>query len=51
MIDKFHLIAALPYVDEIVSDDAFFHRLYPIVQKSGHVRTKVIKFEEFRNRF
>lgn len=51
MIDKFHLIGALPYVDEIVSDDAFFHRLYPVAQESGHVRAKVIKFEEFLKRF
>ena len=30
LIDKFHLIAALPYVDEIVSDDDFFHKIYPV---------------------
>src|SRR5713101_7268008 len=35
LIDKFHLISALPYVDEIVSDDNFFHRLYPVAQKTG----------------
>lgn len=51
LIDKFHLIPALPYVDEIVSDDAFFHTIYPVAQKSGHVRAKVIKFNEFLHRF
>lgn len=35
MIDKFHLIVALPYVDEIVSDDDFFHKIYPVAQKAG----------------
>jgi hypothetical protein len=28
LIDKFHLISALPYVDEIVSNDKFFHEIY-----------------------
>jgi hypothetical protein len=41
-IDKFHLISALPCVDEIVSTDPFFHAIYPEVKKSGHVRAVVV---------
>ncbi len=51
LIDKFHLISALPYVDEIVPDDKFFHRLYPVAQKTGYVRAKLIGFDEFLKRF
>jgi hypothetical protein len=51
LIDKLQLIPALPYVDEIVSDDAFFHRLYPAAQKTGHVRAAVITFNELLKRF
>ena len=29
LIDKFNLISALPYVDEIVTNDAFFRKVYP----------------------
>lgn len=50
-IDKFHLIAALPYVDEIVSEDDFFHKIYPVAEKTGHVRAKVLSFDEFLKRF
>lgn len=50
-IDKFHLIPALHYVDEIVSDDNFLHRLYPVAEKTGHVRAKLIRFAEFLKRF
>jgi hypothetical protein len=32
--DKFHLISALPYVDEIVSNDNFFRKIYPAAQKT-----------------
>jgi hypothetical protein len=35
LIDKFHMISAMPYVEEIVSDDGFFHKLYPVAQKTG----------------
>jgi hypothetical protein len=51
LIDKFHLIAALPYVDEIVSDDGFFHTIYPAAAKTGYVRAALIKNEEFLKRF
>lgn len=51
LIDKFHLISALSYVDEIVSNDSFFHRLYPEVRKTGHVRAILLGNAEFINRF
>lgn len=51
LIDKFHLISALPYVDEIVSDDKFFHRIFPVAQKTGHVRAKLLGNGEFLSRF
>jgi hypothetical protein len=51
LIDKFHLISALPYVDEIVSDDKFFHKLYPIAEKTGHVRAKLFGNYAFLARF
>ena len=51
LIDKFHLISALHYVDEIVSDDGFFHEMYPVVQKTGHVRANLLRNEEFLKRF
>jgi hypothetical protein len=51
LIDKFHLISALPYVDEIVSDAKFFHKIYPIAQSSGHVRAKLLSNAEFLDRF
>lgn len=51
LIDKFHLVPALQYVDEIVSDDKFLHRLYPIAEKTGYVKAKLITFEEFVKRF
>jgi hypothetical protein len=50
-IDKFHFVPALQYVDEIVSDDKFLHRLYPVAEKTGYVKAKLIKFEEFVKRF
>jgi len=45
------LIPALAYVDEIVSDDGFFHKIYPVAQKTGYVRAKLINFDEFLKRF
>jgi hypothetical protein len=51
LIDKFHLISALPYVDEIVSDDKFFHKLYPVAQKTGHVKARLIGNADFLTRF
>jgi hypothetical protein len=51
LIDKFHLISALPCVDEIISDDKFFRNLYPVAVKTGHVRAKLLGNKEFLNRF
>ena len=51
LIDKMHLIAALPYVDEIVSEDKFFHSMYPIAKKTGHVRAVLMGNAEFLKRF
>jgi hypothetical protein len=51
LIDKFHLISALPCVDEIVSDDRFFHKIYPVAQKTGHVAAKLLSNDEFIKRF
>ena len=51
LIDKFHLISALPYVDEIVSDDKFFHTIYPVAVETGHVRAKLLGNGEFLSRF
>jgi hypothetical protein len=51
LIDKFHLISALPYVDEIVSTDSFFHAIYPVAQRTGHVRAALLKNDEFIGRF
>jgi len=51
LIDKFHLIAALQYVDEIVTDDKFLHRLYPVAEKTGCVRAQLLRFDEFLKRF
>jgi hypothetical protein len=51
LIDKFHLISALPYVDEIVSDDKFFRKVYPAALATGHVRAKLVTNAEFLKRF
>jgi hypothetical protein len=50
MIDKFHLISATPYVDEIASDDHFFHEVYVTLQRTGHVRAKLQHDAELLNR-
>jgi hypothetical protein len=51
MIDKMHLIAALPYVDEIVSGDKFFYAMYSVTSRTGHVRAKLLGNTEFLQRF
>ncbi len=51
LIDKFHLISALPYVDEIISDDNFFHRMFPTAEKTGHVRARLLGNDAFLARF
>jgi hypothetical protein len=51
LIDKFNLISALIYVDEIFSDDKFLHKIYPVALKTGYVRAKLLTFDEFLKRF
>lgn len=51
LIDKFHLISALSYVDEIVPDDKFFHKVYPVAQKTGHVKATLSGNADFLKRF
>jgi hypothetical protein len=51
LIDKFHLISALPYADEVVSDDTFFQKIFPVVQKTGHVKARLLSNAEFLARF
>ncbi len=50
-IDKVHLISALPYVDEIISNDKFFLQIYPVAQTSGYVRARLVGNDEFLSRF
>ena len=45
------MIAALPHVDEIVTDDAFFHNIYPIASVTGCVRAKTVRNVDFIGRF
>lgn len=51
LIDKFHVIPALPYVDEIISDDHFFQTVYPATAKTGYVRARLVGNKEFLGRF
>lgn len=51
LIDKFHIIPALPYVDEVVSDDRFFQSVYPATVKTGHVKALIVKNFDFLARF
>jgi hypothetical protein len=51
LLDKFHLIAALHYVDEVVSDDGFFHKIHPVASKTGFVIARLIRNDEFLARF
>jgi hypothetical protein len=51
LIDKFHLVSALPYVDEVVSDDKLFHSLYETAKRTGHVRAKLLRNLEFLRHF
>jgi hypothetical protein len=50
-IDKIHLLSALPYVDDVVSDDHFFHAVYDSVNRTGHVRARLLHNREFLERF
>lgn len=51
LIDKFHLISAMPYADEIVSRDNFFLKVFPIALGTGHVKAKLVGNVEFLKRF
>ena len=51
LIDKFHLISALPYVDEVVSKDKFFEEIFPIAQATGYVRARLVKNDNLCARF
>jgi len=51
LIDKFHVVSALPYVDEIVTDDGLFKTIYPVATETGHVRAKLVSNSEFFERF
>jgi hypothetical protein len=47
MIDRFHLISALPYVDYVVSNDKYFHSVFPIAASTGFVRAQLLRFDDF----
>jgi len=51
LIDKFHLISAMPYADEIVSRDKFFHKIFPVAQGTAYVKAKLVDNAEFLERF
>jgi hypothetical protein len=51
LIDKMHIISALPYVDEIVSDDRFFYKVYDGMLSTGFVRANLVCNEAFLHRF
>ena len=51
MVDKFHLISALPYVDVIVSDDRYFHSIYPVMKSAPFLLAHVLRFEDFCKQF
>jgi hypothetical protein len=51
LIDKFHLIAALPYVDEIVSNDKLFRKLRAAAVRTGYVKAQLIGNDDFLRRF
>ena len=51
LIDKFHFIPALPYVDEIISEDHFFGAVYPAAVRTGYVKARLIGNKEFLGRF
>jgi hypothetical protein len=50
LIDRFHLISATPYVDEIISDDRFFSGVYAAIEKTGYVRAKLSRNRELLDR-
>ena len=50
LVDKVHLISALPFVDEIITTDPFFSAIYPAARVSGHVKALLVSNEEFMSR-
>lgn len=46
VIDKFHLVSALPYSDSIVSDDRFLGRAFDSVRTRPYVRAKLLRNNE-----
>lgn len=51
LIDKFHFIPALPYVDEIISEDHFFGAVFPATVGTGYVKAVLIENKDFLERF
>lgn len=51
MIDKFHVISSVHYVDIVVSDDRYFYLLLPSAQKTGYANATVMRFTEFCAKF
>ncbi len=51
MVDKFHLISAMPYVDVIVSDDSYFHSILPALKAAPFPLARVLRFEDFCKEF
>jgi hypothetical protein len=47
MVDKFHLISSLPYVDVVVSNDRYLYLLLSVAQKTKFVKASLMKFHEF----
>jgi hypothetical protein len=51
MVEKFHLISALPYVDVIVSDDHYFHSILPVSKSAPFPLARVLRFEDLCKQF
>lgn len=51
MIDKFHVISSLPYVDFLVSDDGYLSLLLMPAKSTGFAKATLIKFVEFCKKF
>jgi hypothetical protein len=51
MVDKFHLISALPYVDIIASDDGYFHSILAVLKSAPFPLARVLRFEDLCTEF
>ncbi len=51
MVDRIHMISALPYVDLVVSDDKYFGRLFSVSESTPSVHAQLIRFCDFCKRF